>query len=530
MEDFVGRIRSPHSTMAAGRDVNWLLDRQAERRANHPFLIWEPFSGSARTWTYRQLRDDVLRLAGGLQARGIGPGDTVVVHLDNSPEFLLSWFALVRLGAVAVCTNTRSAPDEMRYFGEHSEAVAVITQPRYAAMLGAAIPRAKWLAVTGTDAGDEPETGTVAAAGERFDALFVDEVPAPAAITPYSAASIQYTSGTTSRPKAVVWTHANCVWGGRVSASHESLRADDVHLTYLPLFHTNAQSYSILATLAAGATTVLQPRFSASRFWDVSLRHRCTWTSLVPFCVKALESHDVPKHHHYRLWGNGVSSPRQDATFGVRTMGWWGMTETVTHGICDDHDNPGRPMTCGRPAPEYEIAVLRPDSTSVDPGETGELLVRGVPGVSLFAGYLHDQAATAAAVDTDGWLTTGDLVTPNADGSITFADRAKDMLKVGGENVAASEIERVIMGVPGVAEVAVVAAPHDMLGEVPAAFVVPATPDDHGLRGHIDAACQQQLADFKRPERVEIVDDLPRSTLNKVAKAQLRRQLADRRA
>jgi crotonobetaine/carnitine-CoA ligase len=165
-----------------------------------------------------------------------------------------------------------------------------------------------------------------------------------------------------------------------------------------------------------------------------------------------------------------------------------------------------------------------PTGTPVEPDEVGELFIRGVPDVSLFAGYLHDEAATAAALD-DGWLTTGDLVQVHVGGAITFRDRAKDMLKVGGENVAASEIERVILTVPGVAEVAVVAAPHDMLSEVPVAFIVPC-PEVPDLAAAVQAACAEHLADFKRPTRIELVDDLPRSTLNKVAKAQLRKGLS----
>ena len=120
---------------------------------------------------------------------------------------------------------------------------------------------------------------------------------------------IQFTSGTTLRPKAVLWTHANAVWGAEVNVAHMRLRHDDVTLTVLPLFHTNAQSYSMLSTLWAGGTIVLQPRFSASRFWDVSLRHQVTWISMIPFCVKALLAGKIPSDHHYRFWAPGAELP-----------------------------------------------------------------------------------------------------------------------------------------------------------------------------------------------------------------------------
>jgi crotonobetaine/carnitine-CoA ligase len=247
---------------------------------------------------------------------------------------------------------------------------------------------------------------------------------------------------------------------------------------------------------------------------------------VAPFCVRALLTQEVPDRHAFRLWGNGISSPPEDEVFRVRTLGWYGMTETVSHPVMDDPGNPGRPFAMGRPTPEYEVAVLHPDGAPVEPGQTGSIFVRGLPGVSLFAGYLHDDTATAEAVNSEGWLRTGDLVTVHDDGFMSFADRDKDMLKVGGENVAASEVERVVLGIPGVVEVAVVAQRHPMLDEVPVAFVV-ATDARPDLEAEILAACRTQLSDFKVPRQVRIVDDLPRSTLNKIAKAELRRQLAD---
>ncbi len=511
--------------MASGRSLGWLLDLRAAQRGDHPFLVWEPFEGAPRTWSYREFAQRTRELAAGLQRRGLRPGDRLILHLDNSPEFLLSWFACTRAGVVPVCTNTHSVKDELAYYADHSNAVAAITEPSFAALVDSSAPQLEWVAVADTDVEDPAARAGTTTDADSFGSLYADaEDFAPPELSEFAPASIQYTSGTTARPKAVVWTHANCLWGGKVSAAHETLLPADVHLVHLPLFHTNAQSYSVLASLWIGATIVLQPKFSASRFWDVSLRNGCTWTSVVQFCVRALESLEVPTRHSYRLWGNGVGSPPQDELFGVRTIGWWGMTETVTHGIVDDVHNPGRSLGCGRPAPEYEIAVLRADGSPVEAGETGALLVRGVPGVSLFAGYLHDEDATREAVDEHGWLSTGDLVTVHADGSISFADRLKDMLKVGGENVAASEIEVVLLGVPGVSEVAVVAGPDPMLAEVPVAFVVPSD-DREGLANDLLAACKERLADFKVPREVRLVADLPRSTLNKVAKAELRRQL-----
>ena len=509
-----------------GMDIRSLIDEQAERRDGHPFLVWEPFEGEGRSWSYTEFRHAVRRFAAGLQARGVRPGERVIVHLDNCPESVIAWLGCAYAGAVPVTTNAKSAEDEIAYFASHSGAVGAITQPRFAALVAAAAPQLAWRAVTDTDNGAPPEGPSPGF--EPFGAIDAD----PAALMerphdPWAPYGIQYTSGTTARPKAVLWTHANALWGARQCAENEDLRADDVHLVHLPMFHTNAQAYSVLAALWAGATVVLQPRFSASRLWPVALKHGATWTSLVPFCAKALAGLPVPEGHSFRLWGNGVCEPGWDRLFGVKTIGWWGMTETIAHGTVGSVHRRDAPMSMGRPAPGYEIHVLDEDGAPVKPGEVGDLFVRGWRGVSLFLEYAGDPEATARAFREDGLFITGDRVRLGEDGYLYFADRAKDMLKVGGENVAASEIERVIAAVPGVAEAAVVAMKHPMLDEAPAAFVIPAPGHGEELSAAIAAACEKSLAAFKRPHLIRLVDSLPRSTLEKVAKAELRAMLSE---
>jgi crotonobetaine/carnitine-CoA ligase len=514
--------------MAGGRNVSWLLESRAQLRASHPFVVWEPREGERAVHSFAAFSARVEALAAGLRRRGIRQGDTVVLHMENCPEFLFAWFALTRIGAVAVCTNTRSSIDELRHYGEHSGSVAALTQPKFAGAMAEALPGLRWLALTDTDAGDVVDPAQRPAGDDRFDALFVEaDTPGadgrPADVDPFAPAWIQYTSGTTSRPKAVVLTHANALWGAKMSAFHEDLRADDVHLVHLPLFHINALCYSTLASLFVGGTAVVVPRFSTSRFWEVSQRNGCTWASMIPFAMRALMTQPVPEHS-FRIWGAGASSPEIERHFGVRTLAWYGMTETVTHVVVDEVQSPSRPGAMGRPSPEYEVAVLRDDGTPVEPGETGHVLARGIPGLSLFAEYLHDPVATRETVDENGWLRTGDTATLHEDGYLSFADRAKDMLKVGGENVAASEIESVIAAVPGVVEVAVVAAPHRMLDQVPIAFVI-AAGDEGTTAEAVLEACRSRLSDFKVPREVRVVDELPRSTLNKIAKAELRKTL-----
>lgn len=242
--------------------------------------------------------------------------------------------------------------------------------------------------------------------------------------------------------------------------------------------------------------------------------------------ARAVLATDPPARHAYRWFGAPAIQLDGERRLGVRTIGWWGMTETVSHGIVSDPWLPARAGAIGRPAPEYQIRVTRPDGQMpVGAEETGALLIRGTPGLSMFAEYLNKPEATAGSYDEEGWFRTGDLVTVHADGWLTFADRAKDMLRVGGENVAASEIERVIAEVPGVVEAAVVAVPDDKLDEVPVAFVVAGTADAD-LPGRVVAACAAKLADFKVPRGISVVRALPRSTISKVNKSMLRQHLA----
>ena len=504
-----------------GQDIRTLVASRADQRGDHPWMIWAPFEGDGRQWSYAEFHEALRRFAAGLAARGVEPGDRVLVHLTNAPESVIAWLGCAYAGAVAVTTNAGSSRGELAYFAEHSRAVAGITQPQFAELVAEAAPQLSWLAVTETDSGAAPTAPAVPGAigfGE------IDAEPdslSARAHEPMAPFGIQYTSGTTARPKAVLWTHANALWGAKVSAMHEGLRAEDVHLVHLPLFHTNAQVYSVLASLWAGATIVVQPRFSASRFWPVSVAYRCTVTSVVPFCTRALSAATAPETHSYRLWGNAFTDPVAEHRYGIRTIGWWGMTETVTHGIVGSIYGANAPYAMGRPAPGYEILLRDDDGAPTALGKTGNLFVRGHRGVSLFLEYADDPAATADAFPEPDLLATGDRVRLDAEGFLHFADRDKDMLKVGGENVAASEIERVVGGVEGVVEVAVVGQSDPMLDEVPVAFVIASAPDDL-TRARIRAACLDGLAPFKRPREVRFVATLPRSTLEKVAKAELR--------
>lgn len=512
-----------------GLDLPSLVRARAKQFPDKPYLVWHDFNDQVRVWTYAQFEHSIARLAAGFHRAGLGPGQAVLIHLDNCPEALLSWHAAARIGALAVTTNTRSSLDELTYFASRCPPRAAITQPRYASLVRAACPQIEHFALI-----DEIADGVPIKDGERaIDAAdhfnrFMTHTDQPPALQPdpMRPLCVQFTSGTTSRPKGVVWTHGNTLWGGYVSAAHQGLLASDIHFICLPLYHTNAQIYSALASLWSGASIVLTPRFSASRFWRIATRHRCTWFSTIGFIVKALMNHDRPARHSFRMWSPAVSAPELEDALGVDTMGWWGMTETVAQGIVGDRLEREPFMSIGRPSPFYEIRVLDAQGQTVREGETGDLYIRGRQGVSVFLRYLNDPQSTRAAFDDEGFLITGDRITLGEGGLMYFADRSKDMLKVGGENVAASEIERVIMGVPGVGEAAVVGKPDHMKGETPVAFVTIESDDADGVRMKILAACERELADFKRPTDIRFLETLPRATLEKVSKPRLRNFIA----
>ena len=522
------QIKQSSELAMAGMDIPWLLEQWADKTPDKPFLIWEPFSGEGGSWSFKRLQDESRALASGLVKKGVKAGDFVLIHLDNSPEFVISWFACAQLGAVAVSTNTRSVARDLSYFSDHVSAVCAITQPCFAKLVNDNCPDISFLAITDNDVGVTSEIDA-SINYLPFAELLNTPINLPERSTdPMANLAIQFTSGTTSRPKAVLWTHANALWGARVNAAHMRLVQDDITLTFLPLFHTNAQAYSMLGSLWGGGTMVLQPKFSASRFWPVSVKHQCTWSSMIPFAFKALAGQKMPEHN-YRFWGTGAHIPMVNELFGIESIGWWGMTETITHGIVSDLDHPGPAGNMGRAALEYDIQIRHPDGRMVKPGEKGHLFILGVPGVSLFKEYFGDPNATAKSFDQNGWFDTGDIVRVDESGALFFADRDKDMLKVGAENVAASEIETIIMATELIAECAVVAQKHYMLDEVPVVFVIPnpagAALAAKELKSKLIESCTINLADFKVVRDVHIVDSLPRSTLEKIAKNELRKLL-----
>ncbi|HEV2570777.1 AMP-binding protein [Methylocella sp. CPCC 101449] len=508
----------------SGQDAGELLRARAAARGPHPLLIWAPFDAPVRTWSYAEFAHDVACVAGGLLKRGIRPKDRILVHFENCPETLIARFACMWIGAIAVLSNAALAGPELRDVVEAAGVRAAITQPKFAGLLAEHCPHLEWIAISETDAGETPTSASRPAKAESFTALM--DAPAPAQTPdPTADALMLFTTGTTSRAKGVVWTHANVLWGGKLGALQNGLRADDVYHIFLPLFHVVGFSWSFLPTLYAGATIVLQPRFSGSRFWATALEHGATVSSQVKFTTNVLAQQPTPAHR-LRQFITASHTPKVARHFGVREIGGWGMTEMVAEGIVGDpwSDFPSRSI--GRPSLGYRIFIEDDDGRAVGPGETGHLFVGGVRGLSIFREYDNNAQANDAAFDRHGRFITGDRVVLLENGLIEFGDRTKDVIKVGGEGVSGGEVEVAIGAVEGVREVAVVGRSDETMGEVVVAFVIlTAGAEAEATRARILAHCRACLAKFKVPREIHIVEDFPRIGFGKVAKVKMREQL-----
>ena len=514
-------------TVVGNRTLRQALEQKAQMLPHKTFLVFEDQEGQPHSYTYHQFDQAVNRTANGLLQLGVAKGDKVNLHLANCPEFLLLWFATAKIGAVMVPTNPLSPPDELAYPVHHSESVICVTQPDLLSTVEAVRERCadiRQVILVGSDAavpGVIPFTALVAEQSDQLAATQVD---------PLDEAAILYTSGTTSRPKGVLVTHANYIYLSEVVGKLMRLSPDDRHLVTLPLFHGNAQYYSFMPTLNVGASAALTSRFSASRFMKQAIRHGCTVTSLfaAPMRMLLAQARDeADKHNRLRLviFAQSVTEAQLaewDERFGAPLMQIYGMTETMGQPLANPLDYPRDNMSIGMPTLGYECRVVDDDGNDVPPGVPGQLLVYGRPGVAIMKGYFKDPDATAQTM-RDGWLWTGDIVEVREDGYFRFVDRAKDMIKRAGENVAAGEVEAILKQHPAVADAAVIGVPDAMRDEAIKAFVI-LRDGQMVTSNEIIEFCKQRLSKYRVPEFVEFRPDFPHTSVGKIQKHVLRQE------
>lgn len=492
-----------------------VLRAGVDRTPDRTLLIFDDLRGGVQTFSWREVYDRSLAVAGRFADAGIGFGDSVHVHLPNRPEFLFHWFAAALRGAVAVPTNVASASAELEYILGHVEAGLSVTDHdgldvvrRARAQVG--LGGATWLCDSSAARGDE---SAVVTCDQRDDV------------------AVMYTSGTTSRPKGVRITHGNYVFAGESVAAGLGLTPEDRFLVVLPLFHANAQYYSVMSTLIAGGTIILAARFSASGWVDTAIRHQATVASLFAAPIRMIltkPSRPEWRSHRLRLvaFAQNLTVDEWDAwnrDIGAPLLQLYGMTETIGPPLMNPLWGRRRHDSLGRVALGYRCRIIDSDGVAVTPGEAGELHVGGVPGISLMAGYLKDPEATEAVM-RGGWLRTGDLVREDPDGLISFVTRAKDMIKRAGENIAAGEIEEVLRGHPAVIDAAVIGVPDSMRDETIVAFVV--TADGELDVSALHSWCADRLAGFRVPEFFAARTTLPRTSVGKIQKQILRDEWA----
>ena len=469
---------------------------------------------------YGEFHHRVRRLANGLRRLGLTPGDRCVIHLGNSFGFVLAFWALQELEAIAVPTIVQYAGDELEYVVEHCGAWGIVTDVAQLDKVRAAIGgRRIELVVDGS--GSQEITG--------IDDLISSSDDATLPGNPNSEeALMMYTSGTTSRPKGVVLGHSGTVFTGQAYANHFRIQPADRVLTCMPLFHINGMCIQMLPALISGASYVVTPKFSVSLFWQWMREHEITVAHLVSGPIRLLMAEppsELDRRHQVRLMSFGLPLETEEIQaferrFGLPLCMLWGLTETAGAGTSMPPYFGRRPLYQGiGPAmPGFDVQAIDDAGRALPAGEVGELGVRG-PGVML---RYHGDEASTREVLRDGWLLTGDLGYLDPDGYGVFLERKKDMLKPSGENVAASEIERVISEYPGILECGVVGVPDPNRHEAVVAFVVA----EPGMELEIDkvkAWCRERLAPFKVPARIELRTELPKTSIGKIQKGELRR-------
>ena len=502
-------------------NVRTLLKQWVDKHPDKVFFHWHPYEGDPKAWTYGQFWHDIHCVAGGLQQRGIQSGNKVMVHCENSPEMLIAWYACSLIGAIAITTNAGATATELDYYINLTKPDGLITQPKFSELLLQFKDKFQWLAVTAANHDGSGE-GEADAAFQPFESLFAaPDVVKPANCNALTPVGIVFTSGTTGMGKAVLHSHGNLLWAATIGPVNTFFTSQDMFLTYMPLFHVNAQMWATAIVLGVGGSMVLLPKVSVSRYWSIVVKYGVTHHSMMPLILYSVGD-QVPADHKLKYLGV-AELPKLNPVWRARFHSIYGSSETVTHAICSNVRRDEPENVLGKTVPGYQCQVMDPETGAVcGSGESGELWVKGTRGIQMFLEYYNDPKATESAF-VDGWYKTGDLLKVGENGYMYFLHRLKDMIKVGGENVGVDEVEKVIKQLPQVKQVAVVAKQDPKLQEVPVAFVIPHTAMDHDvLEKLVLDQCREHLSHFKIPRMVRIVDEFPRAVLNKVAKNKLR--------
>lgn len=530
------------------RQTLWqVLRATSERDPEHEAIVaWDDERVESRV-TYGQLLERATALSVGLVGAGIRGGDRVALLLTNRPEFIVAYFAIARLGAIAVPINTRFAPGEVGYVLRHSRARQLITLDRFRsvdfhAMLDGIVPSWRASAPGALHDAGAPELRSIVSlmrdeqatpppASLELRSLIAEDAGAAAAalaqrleheLRPDDLAVIKYTSGSTGFPKGAMLEHGGLIADGLLHTERLELDAGDRWFGNPPLFHVGGSVWGLMSCLTRGATFVFSETFDPDVTLEMVQRERCTVIFGVPTVLRDILSHARRSDadlSSVRLMGGGLdpslAAQMREVIPGLSTtINGFGLTEGYGTSACPGPRDPPQlqATTCGQIYPGIEHRVVDAGSgLDVTPGEQGELWLRGL----VMRGYWDDPENTATVLDEDGWLHTGDLVSVDERRYLAYRGRIKTMLKIGGENVAVEEVERVILEHPLVQDCVVIGVPDERRDEVAHAYLM-AEPDTTLEVEQIHAWCLERLARFKVPERFVLVAEMPRIGSGKI--------------
>ncbi len=501
-----------------GNTVPGLVRRAANDFGDAPAYVMD-----GRTLTFTELHEQVRRTAAAFRVQGLEPGGCVVLWAPNSIEWVVAGFAVTYAGGTLVPANSRYTAHEVSGLVERTNASLVIVADGFLgktqiADLAAVAPDAKIL--------DLANLGSL----EASDADLAAVEAAADAVSPDDVADILFSSGTTGRPKGVLSSHQQSVASGASWSAVGEVTSDDRYLVISPFFHSYGYKIGALVGLIRGCTIYPMATFDADAALALIESEKITMVPGAPaIFLGLLESPKFPTTDtsSLRFANTGAANVPVALVERLQTelsfdlvITAFGMTECVVATMCRRGDaDETIATTCGKAIDGMETAIADPETGEHLPaGEEGELLLRGS---QVMLGYLDDPAATAEAIDADGWLHTGDVGVLDERGYLRITDRLKDMYICGGFNVYPAEVEQALARLEGVVEAAVIGIPDERLGEVGKAFVVRRPGSDLDADAVI-AAAKERLANFKAPREVAFVESLPRNLSGKVLKNELR--------
>ncbi len=474
-----------------------------------------------RAITYGEFRSRVFILANALKKLGFRKGDFIHVLVQNSPETLIAYFAIQRIGAIAGPINGWWKAPEVEYLLNDSKGRGLIIEDQYLPILKEIRDKCPSLEVV-IEVGNSPQPGHVS-----FNALMEekDTTPVESDADIEDTAYIFYTSGTTGNPKGVLLSHKNVL--ADVGGITEALKLDEkmVLLCFLPLFHVNAM-LTCTFSMGMGHQIILRKGFSASEFWEVVDKYKVNFWSAVPAVYQILLTDPTRQKFDLSSLQFGVcgAAPLTPETFtkfqevfNIPIVEGYGLTEVTCVSTINPRDGVRKIGSIGLPLPGQTIKIVNEQGDELPPGAAGEIIIGGD---AVMKGYYNRPEETAKTI-INGFLHTGDVGYKDDDGYIFIVDRIKDMIIRGGENIYPKEIDNLLATHPKIQEAATVGVPDKTMGEEVKVFIVPL--DDSLTEEEVVNFCKEKLANFKVPKYVEIIDgDFPRSPIGKVLKKDLR--------